>query len=129
MRKLKFLLYCFLSTLFACSNANEVDPNNTIVTKHLMVNGKPFLMLGAQLRTDFFLQLDKKSPEELAPYFELAANMNILVVQVPVAWKDVEAEKDIYNTELVEKYIELCDKYQLKLEILWFGSKTSVYQA
>jgi hypothetical protein len=84
-----------------------------------MVNGKPFLMLGAQLRTDFFLQLDKKSPEELAPYFELAANMNILVVQVPVAWKDVEAEKDIYNTELVEKYIELCDKYQLKLEILW----------
>ena len=122
MRKLKFLLYCFLSTLFACSNANEVDPNNTIVTKHLMVNGKPFLMLGAQLRTDFFLQLDKKSPEELAPYFELAANMNILVVQVPVAWKDVEAEKDIYNTELVEKYIELCDKYQLKLEILWFGS-------
>lgn len=122
MRKLNFLLYCFLSTLFACSNANEVDPNNTIVTKHLMVNGKPFLMLGAQLRTDFFLQLDKKSPEELAPYFELAANMNILVVQVPVAWKDVEAEKDIYNTELVEKYIELCDKYQLKLEILWFGS-------
>ena len=122
MRKLKFLLYCFLSTLFACSNANEIDPNNTIITKHLMVNGKPFLMLGAQLRTDFFLQLDKKTPEELAPYFELAANMNILVVQVPVAWKDVEAEKDIYNTELVEKYIELCDRYQLKLEILWFGS-------
>ena len=31
-------------------------------------------------------------------------------------------QKDIYNTELVEKYIELCDKYQMKLEILWFGS-------
>ena len=81
MRKLQLLIYCLLSTLFACSNANELDPNSTITTKHLMVNGKPFLMLGAQLRTDFFLQLDKKTPDELAPYFELAANMNILVVQ------------------------------------------------
>lgn len=122
MRKLQLLIYCLLSTLFACSNANELDPNSTITTKHLMVNGKPFLMLGAQLRTDFFLQLDKKTPDELAPYFELAANMNILVVQVPVAWRDIESEKDVYTSSLVEKYIELCDKYQMKLEILWFGS-------
>lgn len=48
--------------------------------------------------------------------------MNILVIQVPVGWRDIEVQKDIYNTELVEKYIELCDKYQMKLEILWFGS-------
>ena len=79
-------------------------------------------MLGAQLRTDYFLQLDKKTLNELEPYFELAANMNILVIQVPVGWRDIEVQKDIYNTELVEKYIELCDKYQMKLEILWFGS-------
>ena len=64
-------------------------------------------MLGAQLRTDYFLQLDKKTLNELEPYFELAANMNILVIQVPVGWRDIEVQKDIYNTELVEKYIEL----------------------
>ena len=32
-----------------------------------------------------------------------------------------EAQKQRLK-ELVEKYIELCDRYQLKLEILWFGS-------
>lgn len=124
MRKFSLLLLsiCFLSSLFACSEESEINAYNTIETKHLMVNGKPFLMLGAQLRTDFFLGLDNKTPDDLAPYFELAAKMNVLVVQVPVAWSDVEVEKDIYKTELVEKYIELCDRYQLKLEILWFGS-------
>lgn len=125
MKKLQLSMYCFLlSATLACSEADELDPYSyyATTTKHLMVNGKPFLMLGAQLRTDFFLQLDKKTPDELAPYFELAANMNVLVVQVPVAWRDIEPEKDAYTSSLVEKYIELCDKYQMKLEILWFGS-------
>lgn len=122
MRVINILLYCFLLTILACSNTNEPERPPAVHPQKLIVEGKPFLMLGAQLRTDYFLQLDKKTLNELEPYFELAANMNILVIQVPVGWRDIEVQKDIYNTELVEKYIELCDKYQMKLEILWFGS-------
>lgn len=79
-------------------------------------------MLGAQLRTDFFLQLDKKAPEELEPYFELASRMNIMVLQVPVSWRDMEPERGVYTGSLPETYIRLCEKYGMKLELLWFGS-------
>ena len=114
------LLFALLSVPACAKNIEEEPPHE--ILRHLMVDGKPFLMLGAQLRTDFFLQLDKKTPEELSEYFELAAKMNILVVQVPISWKDVEPLKDQYAGDLIEKYIELCDRYQMKLELLWFGS-------
>lgn len=86
------------------------------------VAGKPFLMLGTQLRTDFFLQLENKTPEELEPYFELASRLNITVLQVPVSWRDVEPEKGVYSGRLPETYIRYCEKYGMKLELLWFGS-------
>lgn len=87
-----------------------------------VAHGKPFLMLGAQLRTDFFLQLENKTPEELEPYFELASQLNITVLQVPVSWRDVEPEKGAYSGRLPETYIRYCEKYGMKLELLWFGS-------
>lgn len=90
--------------------------------RYLVSDGVPLLMLGGQLRTDFFLQLEGKSIDELDKYFKLAGEMNVTVVQVPICWSDVEKEKGRYSTEYAEKYIEYCEKYRLKLELLWFGS-------
>lgn len=109
-----------------CAGESEI-PSPAEPVKHLTVNGKPFLMLGAQLRTDFFRQLDGKTSEALDPYFALAAQMNIMVVQVPVGWRDVEPLKDQYSSEWVVKLIELCERHNLKLEILWFGSNMCGY--
>ncbi len=90
--------------------------------KYLDVNGIPLLMLGAQLRTDYFLQLDKKKLSELDTYFELAKKMNITVIQIPISWRDVEPEKDKYTSEMVNWMVGYCNKYDLKLELLWYGS-------
>lgn len=90
--------------------------------KYLEVDGKPFLMLGSQLRTDYFLQLDKRALSDLGEYFELAKKMNITVIQVPIGWRDVEPERDQYTDEMVGWIIEYCNRYDLKLEILWYGS-------
>src|SRR5690606_25655581 len=90
--------------------------------RYLEVDGKPFLMLGAQLRTDFFRQLEKKSLADLDSYFELASRLNITVLQVPLTWRDVEPDKDDYRHEVIDAYIGYCEKYGLKLELLWFGS-------
>ena len=46
-------------------------------------------MLGAQLRTDFFLKLDGRGLNQLDDYFSLAAGLNITCVQVPVCWSDI----------------------------------------
>lgn len=88
----------------------------------LTVDGKPFLMLGAQLRTDFFRDLDHKKLDQLDKYFSLAASLNITVVQIAFSWSDVEKDYDIYSDEAVRAYIGYCEKYGLKAELLWFGS-------
>lgn len=90
--------------------------------RYLTVDDKPFLMLGSQLRTDFFLQLDRLEIPELDRYFKLAATLSLTCVQIPVCWADVEPTKDTYKKELVEAYMKFARKYDMKLEILWFGS-------
>jgi hypothetical protein len=121
-----------------CTSNNQFDdietPGNdfsVVVSKlsktksgkpYIEVDGKPFLMLGAQLRTDFFIQLEGKSLNELDEYFELASSLNITCIQVPICWSYVEPIKDHYSSKFIDKFIELCEKYNMKLEILWFGS-------
>ena len=123
MKKIIFLAIISIVS-FCCSKPSDGEDvrDNRTDSACLMVQGQPFLMLGAQLRTDYFIQLDGKTYDELEPYFELTAKSNVLVVSVPVGWRDIETGKDVYDMSLVEKYIDLCDKYELKLELLWYGS-------
>ncbi len=107
------------------TNAYEgVSPKSGLNStgSYLEVDGVPFLMLGGQLRTDFFMQLEGKRIDELDKYFRLARDMNVTVVQIPICWSDIEQREGVYTTAYVEKYIEYCEKYELKLELLWFGA-------
>lgn len=90
--------------------------------RYLTVDGKPFLMMGSQLRTDFFINLDYLELRELDRYFKLAATLSLTCVQVPVCWADIEPTKDNYQSEYVDMFMKLSRKYDMKLEILWFGS-------
>lgn len=123
MKKIFGYLYLCIMLFSSCRGGEYAEglPNVTPL-RHLMVEGKPFLMLGAQLRTDYFMALDGRSADDLHDYFKLAADMNIMVIQVPVSWRDVEKTKDQYNGALIERFIQYCEQYQMKLEILWFGS-------
>ncbi len=89
---------------------------------YLVSGGVPMLMLGGQLRTDFFMHLEGRTIDELGDYFRLARSLNITMVQVPICWADIEPAKDNYTAEYVEKYIEYAEEYEMKLELLWFGS-------
>lgn len=124
MKKFLLLFGFFLSVLLGCSPESKgnkgVDSEDT--QWRLTVDGKPFLMLGAQLRTDFFRDLDGKSLDELDTYFSLAASLNITVVQIAFSWRAVEPDYNVYTDEAVRAYIDYCEKYGLKAEFLWFGS-------
>lgn len=115
-----------LAVALSCSPDSHSDDKDSGTDDsrpyRLTVDGKPFLMLGAQLRTDFFRQLDGRRLDQLDDYFSLAAGLNITCVQVPVSWSDVETEYDVYTDETIRAFIDYCEKYRMKLEILWFGS-------
>ena len=88
----------------------------------LTVDGKPFVLIGSQLRMDLFRQLEKKQLDELDKYFLLAKSLNLTAVQVSISWSDIETAYDVYSDEVVKAFIDYCEKYDLKLELLWFGS-------
>ena len=125
MKKLLSIMMA-LALVLACSpeghSDNKPSGNGDDRPYRLTVEGKPFLMLGAQLRTDYFRQLDGRRLDQLDDYFSLSKGLNITCIQVPVAWSDVETEYDVYTDETIRAYINYCEKYDMKLEILWFGS-------
>ncbi len=127
MRKICGILASVLFAFLSCSPSSKPgtkggDDGKESSPYRLTVDGKPFLMLGAQLRTDYFIRLDGRTLDNLGDYFALAAGLNITCIQVPVAWSDVETSYDSYTDASVRAYIDYCEKYGLKLEILWYGS-------
>lgn len=121
-----FSIILTISMLLSCSPEGHSGDTSKVpgggTQYRLTVDGKPFLMLGAQLRTDFFLKLDGRRLDQLDDYFSLAKGLNVTCVQVPVCWSDIETEYDVYSDEVVKAYIDYCEKYDMKLELLWFGS-------
>ena len=81
-----YLALCFAA--LSCSGTGIPVPDGPGEERgpyRLTVDGKPFLMLGAQLRTDYLIQLDGREVENLDDYFSLAAGLNITCIQVPVS--------------------------------------------
>lgn len=126
MKRFLSLLLLLAVTIISCSHKAEQEeggvPSPEERSFRLTVDGKPFLMLGAQLRTDFFHDLDHKAFNDMDIYFSLAASLNITVVQIALPWRYVETGYDVYSDEAVRAFIDYCEKYDLKAEFLWFGS-------
>lgn len=89
---------------------------------NIMVDGKPFLFLGAQIRTDALMNTDGLTVEELEPLFELASELGLTSVQVPIEWKDIELEKDVFDFTYVDRVLRYANRYDLRIELLWFGT-------
>lgn len=128
---------CLFSSLFgaACSgNPPRKDPEpilspvevSRLVTEknktYVSVDGKPFPFLGAQIRLDALLNCDEMSWKEIENYFRKAQELGLTCVQVPISWNMVEPEKDRYDYTVVNSILELVDKYNLKMELLWFST-------
>ncbi len=89
---------------------------------YIDVSGNPFVIVGAQIRTDLLKNVDGLKLKDMEPYFKAAAELGLNCVQVPVQWSDVERDEGEYRSTSIDKYLEYCHKYGLKMEVLWFGS-------
>jgi beta-galactosidase GanA len=83
----------------------------------LIVDGKPFLMLGGELGNSSASDL-----KYMQPIWPKLMKMNLNTVLTPVYWELVEPEEGKFDFALVDGLIQDARKYNQRLVLLWFAT-------
>lgn len=102
---------------------SEVDYGlgNGVEKYVLRVDGRPFYMTNVQVRLDKLYGYEGWNDSELEAVMEQAASDGFNTVSIPVFWREVEPEKDLFDWRILDKYMGWCKKYGMKMELLWFS--------
>lgn len=83
----------------------------------LVVDGKPFLVLGGELGNS-----TSSSLEYMRPVWPKLVSLNLNTVLVPVYWELIEPVEGKFDFTVVDGLIQEARRHQLRLVPLWFGS-------
>lgn len=84
---------------------------------HLVVDGKPFIVLGGELGNSSFT-----STTYMKPHWETLKAMNLNTILAPVYWELIEPKEGQFDFKLFDELLAETRKNDMKLVILWFGS-------
>lgn len=123
--KFRVVTYCAaigsLVFMAACSQTKSTSAIPRLqkqgTATQMIVDGKPFLMLAAELRNS-----SASSLEYLKPIWPRLVAMNINTVLTPVYWELMEPEEGKFDFSLVDGQIQEAGRNHLRLVFLWFGS-------
>lgn len=114
-------LSCLLITnsLVAQTKASYTLPHLSKqgTTTQLIVDDKPFIILGGELGNSSFTSL-----EYMKPIWPKLKAMNLNTVLAPVYWELIEPQEGKFDFELLDQLITEAHKLDLRLVLLWFGS-------
>jgi beta-galactosidase GanA len=114
-----------LTVVFICTAA-LLRANDVLLIPHvesqgtasrLVVDGKPFLILGGELHNSSSSSLDY-----MKPIWPRLAQMHLNTVLTPVSWELIEPEEGKFDFKLVDGLIRDARANGLRLIFLWFGS-------
>jgi hypothetical protein len=126
----RFFLILFLMAFITASCNEKKTPENVAektpeiphlmkrgdVTQ-LMVDGKPFLILGGELHNS-----SSSSREYMAKFWPELQASGMNTVLAAVEWALVEPEQGKYDFKVIDNLLEDARSHNLKLILLWFGS-------
>lgn len=85
--------------------------------KQLMVDGKPFIMLGGELGNS-----TASSPYYMEGTWQKLADLNLNTVLVPVYWELIEPTEGEFDFTTLDYALNSAREHNLKLVLLWFGT-------
>ena len=121
---MKILLFSFLFMSGFLFGQNKSIPHlqKKGNTAQLIVNEKPFLILGGELHNS-----SSSNADYMRPIWEQLKKKNLNTVVAPVYWELIEPTEGKFDFTLVDSMIVGVRKQNLKLVILWFGTWKNGY--
>jgi hypothetical protein len=119
---LALLLGAVAQARAAPSDAPHLERRGTAT--QLMVDGKPFLVLGGELHNS-----SSSSLAYMKPVWPRLAAMHLNTVLAPVAWETIEPAEGKFDFSVVDGLIQGARENHLRLAILWFGSWKNTYSS
>ena len=122
--RLRPLAQSALSALLALVGlgATAADPPMPQLRDHgtarqLLVEGKPFLILGGELGNS-----TASSLPNLERYWPLFTQLNLNTLLAPVYWELIEPEEGRFDFTTLDGLLQQARQHQKRLVLLWFGS-------
>ncbi len=82
----------------------------------LIVDGRPFLMLGVQTHNS------SGWPSELAAVWRQARQVHANTVEIPIYWHAIEPEPGLFRFDTIDAIVEGARRNNLRLVLLWFAT-------
>lgn len=110
----------FLSLGLGLAPLNADTPLPRIVGRSghfaLMVDGKPFLMLGSQVNNS------SNYPAMLPKIWPMVDALGGNTVEVPVAWEQIEPTEGRFDFSFLDTLLDQARAHDRRLVLLWFGT-------
>jgi len=111
-----FLAVCLLGALLG--NAAEIPAIAKSPTGgQLIVNGKPYLILGGELGNS-----SAGTAAQADTILPRIAQLHVNTVLMPVAWEQIEPTEGTFDFSVLDHWIDVARQQHLHLVLLWFGS-------
>ncbi len=118
-----------LIVLFAMIAPGQAQENIPHLEKRenvtqLIVDGKPFLILGGELYNS-----SSSSLSYMQPIWPRLAALHLNTVVTPVSWELIEPTEGKFDFTVVDGLISAAHQHELRLVFLWFGSWKNTYSS
>ncbi|MEM2740086.1 MAG: DUF5597 domain-containing protein, partial [Candidatus Bathyarchaeia archaeon] len=85
--------------------------------KQLIVDGKPFIILGGEVHNS-----SSSSLAYMEPIWPRLVSLGLNTVLLPITWELIEPKEGCFDFRLVDGLIEEARRHGLKVIFLWFGT-------
>src|SRR5262245_10771611 len=117
----KIVLFLLASCVYLVYAQEIVKPapwlNKKTTPAKLMVDGKPFLVLGGELGNS-----TASSQEVMRSVWPHLEAMQLNTVLVPVYWELMEPVEGQFDFTLIDDHIRQARTHHMKIVFLWFGT-------